>query len=441
MFGSIRRFISSIEHSLIRAMTPTTIIYPNNEVTVIPAEITDVMSYIRQLYSSLDEQQCNTVKFTYDDLMELKPKGSNSSLISMPEKYNALVGVHPELYWAFFLDTNDFIAFHNDKIIASINNSGANKREFFIAPKFEYIEHPRNFPSIIRGWHRKTLESLISRSTLVFKSIHKDNKFREKRNLNNGYWSDFFNSPLALERFHHKTFELFDKNKHLPNGNVMGTRIVCYPYFLYFKDYFASIIAKRQPISLYDFLNQLDLLNTGYNHNNIGLAEECLRKAYDKANIKPVKFDNKIFELKQRDTFHNINLESEILALSRIYTPSRQTYTLIGYWSYKERTNTLKKEWITLDTYSERIVDVVPYIGQDFEQNNVGIINNVLIKLEKNLESLNSIFDELKNSGDEDDITTDAIIAVRQEITNRNIHLNYLKHFMNEIFTDKIEVI
>ena len=139
MFDSIRRFISSIKHSLIRAMTPTTIIYPNNEVTVIPAEITDVMSYIRQLYGNLDEQQCNTVKFTYDDLMEPKPKGSNNSLISMSERYNALVGVHPELYWAFFLDTNDFIAFHNDKIIASINNSGANKREFFIAPKFEYI--------------------------------------------------------------------------------------------------------------------------------------------------------------------------------------------------------------------------------------------------------------------------------------------------------------
>lgn len=441
MLNSIATFISTLKQSLIRTITPPTIIYPNNEITVIPAAITDIMSYIRQFYNSLDEQQCNTIKFAYDDLTNPKPKGSNSSLTSMSERYNALVGVHPELYWIFFLDSRDFIAFHNDKIITSINNSGANKRKFFTTPTIESLKSTHNLPSIIRGLHRKTLDDLVSRSTLIFKSVHQNNKLREKYNLNHSYWADFFNSPLAIERFHHKTFELLDTNKHLFNRNIMGTKIVCYPYFLYFKEYFRSIIERREPISLYDFLNNWNLLNAGYNYDNIEYAHECLEHIDDKTNTVPVNFDNKIWELKRRNSFFNINLRKESFLLSSIFIPSSQTYTLIGYWCYKDVTNTLTKEWVTFDTYSGRIVNVTPYIKQDFEQHNANIIDSFLIKLEKNLESLNSILDEIKKSGQDDDDNIDTIVAIKQEIRNKELHLSYLKHFTNEIFPQDIEVI
>lgn len=441
MLDSIVTFISTIKQSLIRTITPPTIIYPNNEVTVIPAAITDIMSYIRQFYNSLDEQQCNTIKFAYDDLTNPKPKGSNSSLTSMSERYNALVGIHSELYWVFFLDSRDFIAFHNDKIITSINNSSPDKRELFTVPTIESLKSTRHLQSIIRRWHRKTLDDLVSRSTLIFKSVHQNNKFREKCNLNNSYWANFFNSPLAIERFHHKTFELLDTNKHLFNRNIMGTKIVCYPYFLYFKEYFRSIIERREPISLYDFLNNWYLLNAGYNYDNIEYAHECLEHIDDKTNTVPVNFDNKIWELKRRNSLFNINLRKESFLLSSIFIPSSQTYTLIGYWCYKDVTNTLTKELVTFDTYSGRIVNVTPYIKQDFEQHNANIIDSFLIKLEKNLESLNSILDEIKKSGQDDDDNIDTIVAIKQEIRNKELHLSYLKHFTNEIFPQDIEVI
>ena len=442
MLDSIVNFISTIKQSLIRTITPPTIIYPNNEVTVIPAAITDVMSYIRQFYSSLDEQQFSTIKFSYDDLANPKPKCSNKSLIPMSERYNALVGVHSELYWILFLDSRDFIAFHNDKIIASINNSSPDKREIFITPTIETLKPNRNLPSIIRGWHRKTLEDLVARSILIFKSVHQNNKLREKYNLNHSYWIDFFNSPLSLERFHHKIFELFDRNKHLFNKGIIGSRIVCYPYFPYLKVYFQSMIERRELISLYDFLNNWCLLNAGCNYANIGYAYEYLKQIDDEINITPVTFDNKIWELKQRDSFLNIDLKNEAFSLSRIFTPSPQTYTLIGYWRYKDVTNTLTDEWITFDTYFERIVNVTPYTKQDFEQRNANIIDSFLIKLEKNLESLNSILNEVKKSGrNDDDDNIDTIIAIKQEIKNKEIHLSYLKHFTNEIFPQDIEVI
>lgn len=442
MLNSIATFISTLKQSLIRTITHPTIIYPNNEITVIPAAITDIMSYIRQFYNSLDEQQCNTIKFAYDDLTNPKPKGSNSSLTSMSERYNALVGVHPELYWIFFLDSRDFIAFHNDKIITSINNSGANKRKFFTTPTIESLKSTHNLPSIIRGLHRKTLDDLVSRSTLIFKSVHQNNKLREKYNLNHSYWIDFFNSPLTLERFHHKIFELFDRNKHLFNKGIIGSRIVCYPYFSYLKVYFQSMIERRELILLYDFLNNWGLLNAVCNYANIGYVHEYLKQIEDETNIIPVQLDNKIWSLKKSDTFFNIDLNNEAFPLSRIFIPSPQTYTLIGYWNYKDVTKTLTEEYLTFDTYSERIVNVNPYIKQDFEQHNANIIDSFLIKLEKNLESLNNILNEVKKFGrNDDDDNIDAIIAIKQEIKNKELHLSYLKHFTNEIFPQDIEVI
>lgn len=96
---------------------------------------------------------------------------------------------------------------------------------------------------------------------------------------------------------------------------------------------------------------------------------------------------------------------------------------------------------VTFDTYSGRIVNVTPYIKQDFEQHNANTIDSFLIKLEKNLESLNSILDEIKKSGQDDDDNIDTIVAIKQEIRNKELHLSYLKHFTNEIFPQDIEVI
>ena len=94
------------------------------------------------------------------------------------------------------------------------------------------------------------------------------------------------------------------------------------------------------------------------------------------------------------------------------------------------------------NTYLERIVNVTPYTKQDFEQCNANIIDSFLIKLEKNLESLNSILNEVKKSGrNDDDDNTDTIIAIKQEIKSKELHLSYLKHFTNEIFPQDIEVI
>ena len=65
-----------------------------------------------------------------------------------------------------------------------------------------------------------------------------------------------------------------------------------------------------------------------------------------------------------------------------------------------------------------------------------------MIKLEKNLESLNSILNEIKKSGrSDDDDNIDTIVAIKQEIRNKELHLSYLKHFTKELFPQDIEVI
>lgn len=225
MYHLISKVFSTIKNSLLDTIIEPTIIYPKNNVTVRLASNEQITAYISQFYSNLEEQRCNTIGFSYDDLIEPKPRGiPNNSSIRMSEKYNALVGIYPELYWIYFLDTKDFIAFHQDKIVLVIDSSTPDKRPIFTTPTIELLKPETNYPKIIRGWHKKAIKDLSFRSTLIFKSIHKNNELRRNLNLNNGYWQYFFNSPLDLQRFSLKIFEILDPDVHLSNNKLSATK-------------------------------------------------------------------------------------------------------------------------------------------------------------------------------------------------------------------------
>lgn len=176
MSNLISNAFATIKNSLLDAIIKPTIIFANDNASRKPVSSEDIAPYIRQFYNSLDEQLCNTINFSYGDLIKPKPAENPNELFSATlEKYNTLAGIHPDMYWVYFLDTKDFVSFHNDKIVFSINNSTTNK------PPFMFLK-----------WYQKRLKDLSARSIQIFKSIHKNGKLENGANLNDGYWNDFF---------------------------------------------------------------------------------------------------------------------------------------------------------------------------------------------------------------------------------------------------------
>lgn len=440
MYRLISKVFSTIKNSIFDAIIEPTIIYPSNNITVRSASNEQITAYISQFYSNLEEQRCNTIGFSYDDLIEPKPRViPNGSSIRMSEKYNALVGIHPELYWIYFLDTKDFIAFHQDKIVLVIDSSTPDKRPIFTTPTIELLKPEINYPKIIRGWHKKAIKDLSFRSTLIFKSIHKNNELRRNLNLNNGYWQYFFNSPLDLQRFSLKRFEILDPDVHLSNNKAIGHKIIYYPFFAYFKDeYFDSIIKRTPTPPLNSFLERNFTFIEGA--DNFVLKNVYLDLSNTFIYKKPIRFDNKLLTLKRKDTFTDCDISDEILPLARISVLSNDDYNLLGYRKFSRRHRAMQDRYVT-PIYDNKFAFVEIYEGQDLDQYNVTIINNFYTRLEKNLESLNDLLVEINQLGNNDQENVDAVTAIKQEICEKEFHLNYLKHVINELFPQDIEVI
>ena len=91
--------------------------------------------------------------------------------------------------------------------------------------------------------------------------------------------------------------------------------------------------------------------------------------------------------------------------------------------------------------YDNKFAFVEIYEGQDLDQYNATIINNFYTRLEKNLESLNDLLVEINQLGNNDQENADAVTAIKQEIREKEFHFNYLKHVINELFPQDIEVI
>lgn len=423
MYRLISKVFSTIKNSFLDAIIKPTIVFPNDNTSSKTVSSEDIAPYIRQFYDSLDEQQCNTINFSYGDLIEPKPAENPNELFSTTlGKYNTLAGIHPDVYWVYFLDIKDFISFHKDKIVFSINKSTIDKT-----------------PSISLKWYQKRLKDLSARSIQIFKSIHKNGKLENGANLNDGYWNDFFKSTLDLNRFRRKKFEMLDPDKHLLNNNPIGHKIVCNPFFSYFKTgYLMPMKYGYKPSAFNYFLDHIRIyLRDTYRD----LKNECEEMVGSLINKKSINYDNTYFDLIDRNSFFDCNLDNEFLDLSLISVPSNKSYTLIGYRQYSTVFNLRDKKWLVPFWIENSFLLTEPYTGDNREEFNVSIIDEFLIKLEKNLESLNALLNEIKNEWPNDEKTSETFFAIKQDISEKEVYLDYLKHFISELFPEKIEVI
>ena len=171
MSNLISDIFSTIKNSLLDAIIKPKIVFPNDNVLSETISSEDIATYIRQFYNNLDEQQCNTINFSYGDLIKPKPVENPNELFSTTlEKYNTLAGIHPDVYWVYFLDTKDFISFYKDKIVFSINNSPINKPPFTL---HNWYQTRLDDLSMFHNWYQKRLKDLSARSIQIFKSIHR----------------------------------------------------------------------------------------------------------------------------------------------------------------------------------------------------------------------------------------------------------------------------
>lgn len=285
MSNLIINAFSSIKNSLLDAIIKPTIVFPNDNASSKTVSSEDIAPYIRQFYDSLDEQQCNTINFSYGDLIEPKPEENPNELFSTTlGKYNTLVGIHPDVYWVYFLDTKDFISFHKDKIVFSINKSTIDKT-----------------PSISLKWYQKILKDLSARSIQIFKSIHKNGKLENGTNLNDGYWNDFFRFALDLNRFRRKKFEMLDPDKHLLNNNPIGHKIVCNPFFSYFKTGYLMPMKYGDKPSPFNYF--LDHIRIYLRDTYRDLKNECEEMVANLIKKKSINYDNAYFDLIHRNSF------------------------------------------------------------------------------------------------------------------------------------------
>ena len=421
MYNLICKLFSTVKNSLLDAIIKPTIIFPNGSTSQASSE--QITTYIRQFYKTFDEQQCNTISFSYSNLIEPKPDDNLNELFdTILEKYNALVGIHPELYWIYFLDTKDFISFHKDKIVFSINNSTSAKP-----------------PVTFFRWYKERLKDLSARSIHIFKSIHSNRKLKDEVNLNDGYWNDFFKSALDLNRFRRKKFEMLDPNKHLSNNKPTGHKIVCKPFLSYFKTgYLTPVTYGYKPLPFNDFLDNI-IAHSRYEYRY--LKKDCRKMVERLIDKQSIKSDNTYFELVNRDSFFDCDIDDEFFDLSLISVPSSQHYTLIGYREYSDIFSIGYKKWLMPFEPDNTFLSTELYNGNSREEFNVAIINEFLVKLEKNLESLNDLLNEIQNEWPNNEKTADTVFAIKQDISEKEVYLGYLKYFISELFPQGIEVI
>ena len=161
----------------------------------------------------------------------------------------------------------------------------------------------------------------------------------------------------------------------------------------------------------------------------------------DLINKQSINYSNAYFDLVRRNSFFDCDLDDEFVYLSRISVPSSKSYTLIGYRKYSAVFNLRGKKWLVPFKPDNSFLLAKPYTGNNREEFNISIIDDFLIKLEKNIESLNALLNEIKNEWANNEKRAETVFAIKQDISEKEFYLGYLKHFISELFPEKIEVI
>jgi len=117
--------------------------------------------------------------------------------------------------------------------------------------------------------------------------------------------------------------------------------------------------------------------------------------------------------------------------------PSNRSYTLIGYRQYSTVFNLRDKKWLVPFWIENSFLLAEPYTGDNCDEFNVSIIDEFLIKLEKNIESLNTLLNEI-NEWQDNEKRAETVFAIKQDISEKEFYLGYLKHFISELFPEKI---
>ena len=232
---------------------------------------------------------------------------------------------------------------------------------------------------------------------------------------------------------------MLDPDKHLLNNNPIGHKIVCNPFFSYFKiGYLMPMKYGDKPSSFNYFLEHITIY-LRYKYRD--LKNECEEMVASLIKKKSINYDNAYFDLIHGNSFFDCNLDNEFLDLSLISVPSNRSYTLIGYRQYSTVFNLRDKKWLVPFWIENSFLLAEPYTGDNREEFNVSIIDEFLIKLEKNIESLNALLNEIKNEWPNNEKTSETVFAIKQDISEKEFYLGYLKHFISELFPEKIEVI
>ena len=232
---------------------------------------------------------------------------------------------------------------------------------------------------------------------------------------------------------------MLDLNKHLSNNKPIGHKIVCKPFFSYFKvGYLTPVTYGYKPLSFNYFLEHR-FAYLSYEYRD--LKNECEKMVGDLINKQSINYSKAYFDLVRRNSFFDCDLDDEFVYLSRISVPSSKSYTLIGYRKYSAVFNLRGKKWLVPFKPDNSFLLAKPYTGNNREEFNISIIDDFLIKLEKNIESLNALLNEIKNEWANNEKRAETVFAIKQDISEKEFYLGYLKHFISELFPEKIEVI
>lgn len=402
--------------------------------------------YIGQFYQNSNIQQSNTIilaDYYFKDILTKNEQKFDD--YALEARYYAFFGVHQDFYWLYFYKANVFISFYKDKIKFTLNNASSYEDAYNLALS---AKNPNRSIYIL---YKENLDILIERSQRIIQWIYTNQDFKNSLTPEpNSYWNEFFNKPLDLSRFKNTTFEIINPKIHLPKEQLIGNKIILYPFFHYFR--------KSKACSNYNY--------SEYNQCYIDDLERYLKDycypIYHEHNTTLSDYLKYIGFLIKEDAIDinttllinfykaNADFEKELNTLGNIAVPSPNSYHLFGFMDLSYFIS-YQKIWATYDPYvnnsAEYFVEIRPYNGENLETTNIKIIDKVLKLTDDYIHYLNDFIDKTKGDIDLDKPNSKFIEYchllpfLNKELEKVRLHQEYLNDFKYQLFPPDDEVI
>lgn len=409
--------------------------------------------YVQQFYQNIHQQQANTIQLPIDydirGLLTNKERELTNSAITY--KYSSFFGIHPDFYWVYFNKNNAFIAFYDDKILFTLNDS----QKYNEAHNLALLD--KEPQKAIYQLYKNELYNLIERSKRIINWFHNHQSLKDQLTQDNSSeWPAFFNSPIALSRFDNKVFEIINPQIHLPQNIPIGYKIFCYPFERYLENSaFYSKYKNSKSIPLDTYLKgSLSNTKVSYNFPNANDYWNTISRI-----VKVDKLDETIaYSTINLSNLFNmlIDVKHQIYELCEIKTVSPKTYHLFGFLKFIRIpiNKNLDKVWITYDPdcisnfhFTQDYVYAQYYDGNSPDESNIDIINRSITLLNEYIKRLEIEINKTKKLVDSHNITLDSsenhnlLNTLTDELKKARLHQEYLDDFKYQLFPPNDEVI